>query len=84
MILKQTRFTNKYNLTDFTIRVRVDLGVMTIKGYSTLPKSPELEPNYQMQFSVILGALSFEWWVLTLYWRIQSVYSEPHQQGGRY
>ena len=33
--------------------IRVDLGVMAIKGYSTLPRSQELEPYYQMQFSVI-------------------------------
>ena len=24
-----------------------------MKGYSTLPKSPELEPHHQMQFSVV-------------------------------
>ena len=31
------------------------LGVMTMKGYSTLPKfsSPKQEPHHQMQFSVI-------------------------------
>ena len=26
---------------------------MAIKGYSTIPKSPELEPHHQMQFNVI-------------------------------
>ena len=33
--------------------VRVDLGAMAVKGYSTLPKDPEQEPHHQMQFSVI-------------------------------
>ena len=31
----------------------VTQGVKTMKGYSTLPKSSELEPHYKMQFSVI-------------------------------
>ena len=30
---------------------RVDLGVITMKGYSTLPTSPELKLHYKMQFS---------------------------------
>ena len=33
--------------------VRVHLEVMTMKGYSILPSFPELEPNHQIQFSVI-------------------------------
>ena len=33
--------------------VSVDLGVMAMKGYSILPRSPELEPHHQMKFSVI-------------------------------
>ena len=35
------------------LRVRVDLGVMAIKGYATHPRSPQLEPHYQMQFRII-------------------------------
>ena len=34
------------------LQVRVDLGVMALKVFSTLTRSPELMP-YQMQFSVI-------------------------------
>ena len=34
-------------------RVRFDLGVMTMKGYSIFPKALELEPYHQMQFSLI-------------------------------
>ena len=30
-----------------------NLGVMTMKGYPTLLRPSELEPHYQMQFSVI-------------------------------
>ena len=32
---------------------RVELGVIGIIGYSTLPRSPELEAQHQMKFSVI-------------------------------
>ena len=29
------------------------MGVMAMKGFFTLSRSPELEPHHQMQFSVI-------------------------------
>ena len=35
------------------LRFRVDLGVMATKGNSALPRSPELEPHYQILFSLI-------------------------------
>ena len=35
-------------ITDFTTLVRVDLGVMAMKEYSTLPKASRLESHYQM------------------------------------
>ena len=35
------------------LQVRVDLGVMAMKEYSTLSRTLEQEPHYQMQFSVI-------------------------------
>ena len=38
---------------ELTLWIRMDLGVMAMKGYSTLPKLPELKPYHQMQFSVI-------------------------------
>ena len=34
------------------LRVRVDLGVMVMKGYFTFHKAPEQEPQYQIHFSV--------------------------------
>ena len=34
--------------------IRVDLAVMVMNEYSLLPKSPELELLYQMQFSIML------------------------------
>ena len=40
------------------IRVRVDLGVMVMKGYSKFPKTPRLASHYEMQFSVKTRALS--------------------------
>ena len=39
------------------IRVLVDQGVISIKEYSTFPKSPGLEPKHKIQFSVITWAL---------------------------
>ena len=30
--------------------IRMDLEVMTLKGYSTHPRSPEMQPNHHMQF----------------------------------
>ena len=38
--------------------VRVDLGVMAMKVYSTYLRAPELEPHHQMQFSVIPRTLT--------------------------
>ena len=35
------------------LQVREDLGVMTMKEYSTFPRAPELEPYDQMQFTII-------------------------------
>ena len=35
------------------IQVRVDQGVMAMKGYSTFPKAPGFYPEHQRQFSVI-------------------------------
>ena len=45
---------------------KVDLGVMTMIGYSTLPKSLELEHLYQIQFSVIIRTPFFVGGVLFL------------------
>ena len=44
--------------------VKVDLGVMVMNRYSTLPKSLEMEPHHQMHFIVksntnLEGILSF-------------------------
>ena len=35
------------------LQVKADLGVMVMKGYTKLPRAPELETLHQMQFSVI-------------------------------
>ena len=37
-----------------TLPVRVDLEVMAMKGHFIIPRSLELEPHLQMQFSTIL------------------------------
>ena len=36
-----------------SFKMKVELGVMVMKGYSILPRFPELEPHCQMQFRVI-------------------------------
>ena len=61
LIFKQICLTHRWNLN----RVRVDLGVMTMKRYSTLPRSPELEPHRQMQYSFIPRILLLVWGGLT-------------------
>ena len=38
------------------------MGGIAMKGYSTFPKSPELEPDHQMQFSVLSG--TYFWFLL--------------------
>ena len=35
------------------LQFRVDLGVMVMKRFFTLPRLPELEPRHQMQFTVM-------------------------------
>ena len=36
-----------------TCRIRVDLGVIATKRYSTLPKAPEIKPYKSIQISAI-------------------------------
>ena len=42
-------FVNIY-ITVTTTQVRVDLGEMVMKKYSTFPKAPRLEPQHQMVY----------------------------------
>ena len=42
------------------LQVRVDLGVMAMKEYSTFPKAAELERHHQVRFSVISKILNAE------------------------
>ena len=35
------------------LRIRVDLDIITLKGYSTFPKSPKPETHHQMLFNVV-------------------------------
>ena len=55
-------------------------GVMVIKEYSKFLRYPELEPQYQMQFSVIARTFLEGGSVLISMQGIQSVYSKSHQQ----
>ena len=44
-------------LTGTTIMLRVGMGVMAMKGYSTFSKAPGREIHIQIQFSVIYRTL---------------------------
>ena len=44
--------------------VRVELGVMVMKGYSTLPKVPELEAHSEAVWCHILNTRLFFGWIL--------------------
>ena len=57
------------------LQVKVNLGVMEIKEYSTFPRSQKLEPHHQMQFSVIPRTLLLGRGITPLL-RIHSVYSK--------
>ena len=61
------------------LRVRVELEVTVIKGYSTLPRSPQIEPHYQLEFSV-MPRTSFFRVNLNPLNRVKSMYSRPHHR----
>ena len=48
--------------------VRANLRVMVIKGYSTFPRAPRLEPNHQMQFVIfkILNGITYHYLTLII------------------
>ena len=50
------------------------------KRYSLLIRAPELEPHHQIKFNAI-SRTPFSGRGLTLFWRIQSAYSNPQRQG---
>ena len=60
------------------LRVRVDPGVIAMKGYFTLSKYPELELHHQMQFSVRvdLGVIAMKGYSILS----SSLELEPHHQ----
>ena len=55
--------------------VRIDLGVMAIKGYSIFP---ELEPHHPIQYHIWDTLLAEEYYLSI--GCMQSTYSKPHQQ----
>ena len=61
-----------------TIPVRVDLGVMAMKGYSKLLRFPEMDLKHQMQFSFLLQTLHFS--DLTPRQKVRSEYSMSSRQ----
>ena len=46
-------FGTLLNRIDRTLTSQIDVGMMAVKGFSTLSRSPELQPHNQIQFSVI-------------------------------
>ena len=61
------------------LRIRVDLIVMAIKGYSALPRFQKLEPHNPMQFNVITR-IPFSR-VSGSFAEDTSAYSKRHPQG---
>ena len=65
------------------LRVRVKLGVMSMKKYFPFPRSPEQRPPHEMQLSAIARASFFFFcfflmgWVLPLCWK-NSVFKAMH------
>ena len=55
IIFKQIDLTHRWDANKYYYCVRVDLGVITRKGYSIIPRASELELHHQMQFHVILS-----------------------------
>ena len=51
--MKYFYLTHRWDSLTGTIRVGVELRGIAMKEYSTFPKTPELEPHHQMQFSAI-------------------------------
>ena len=48
--LERSILTHRWDLN----KVKVDLGVIAMKEYTTLMRSPELEPHHKMQFNDVL------------------------------
>ena len=53
IIFKQIYSTKSWSPNSYYHSGSVDLGVMAMNGYSTVPEAPELEPYHWKQFSVI-------------------------------
>ena len=65
------------------LRVKVDLGVMARKGYSTFPKAPGLlEPHHQIALSHILDTRVWAW-ILTSLQRSSRCILQPQPIGNR-
>ena len=66
MILKQIYLTHTWD-PYMKVLVRVDLAVIKMKKYTSLPRPPKLEPHHQMQFNVIPRTPTFFDCVLLLH-----------------
>ena len=64
IIFKQIYLT--YRWKPDILSLQVDLGVIAVKGITTLPRCSELKPHHQMHFSVI-PRTSLSWDILPLY-----------------
>ena len=63
------------------LQIRVNLGVMEIKGNFAIPRYPELELSHQMKFRFILKIPFFGGGVGLLHvcCELESAYSKPHR-----
>ena len=55
----------------------MDLGVIAMKGYSTLPRGLELEPEHQMHFSVLARTTLLGWSYFSVRDRVRVVETLP-------
>ena len=57
---------------ELSLRIRVHLGIISIKMYSTLPRSPKLEPHHQRHFSILSGYRAFVRGIILIFCGIYS------------
>ena len=63
------------------LQIKVNLGVMAMKEYSTLPRTPDVKPHHQILFSVIprIPLYFFDRWGLTSLQKLQCILSATNR-----
>ena len=81
LIFKQTYLIYLWDSNRYYISKSVDLGVNTMKGYTTLLRIPKLETYHQMQFSILFRKPHFGEWRVLLFSRWGSHHILSSQPG---